>query len=401
MTPPAALRQFPFFAAFPAEKLELLAARLPRVLAAAGSVVFRLGDSSTTMYLIVSGRVQIQRADEQGAVVALGTLEPYQTFGELALLSREPRTATVTALTDCEFLTLDQPTLLELIAGASPEAILSLFAMLSQQIRAANEGDFRRLLASRTLELQMEAARQRSLTQMVAGVAHEINTPLGVAATAASIVARELDKLEPLAVDPKARSAVADMREALGLMDGNLRRAHKLVEDFKKVSISQLSDVKEAFDLPEAVAETLNLVRVSLQRRQIVVSLVDRLPAGARACVGYRGYLAQILLNLLMNVERYAYPDGQGGPAEVALALEGEDDFRLSVCDQGRGIAQADLERVFEPFFTTGRGRGGTGLGMTIVYNLATDALKGRIDIQSSLGRGTEVSLVFPRVAPD
>jgi signal transduction histidine kinase len=401
VTSPEELRQFPFFAAFPTEQLGRLAARLPRVHVAAGSVVFSLGEASATMYLILAGRVKIHRTDEQGAVVELGTLEARQSFGELALLSREPRMATVTALTDCDFLTLDRPLLLELIAGASPDAILSLFAMLSQQIRAANEGDFRKLLASRTLESQMEAARQRSLTQMVAGVAHEINTPLGVAATAASIVARELDKLEPLAADRKSKSAVADMREALGLMDGNLRRAHKLVEDFKKVSVGQLSDVKEAFDLPEAIQDTLHLAQLGFKRRQITVSFINALPAGAATWVGYRGYLAQILLNLLMNVERYAYPEGQGGAAEVTLALAGERDYQLTVRDFGRGIPPADLERVFEPFFTTGRGSGGTGLGMTIVYNLATAALKGRIDIDSTLGHGTEVRLVFPRVVPD
>ncbi|MEP7355862.1 MAG: HAMP domain-containing sensor histidine kinase [Anaerolineales bacterium] len=401
MTAPAALRQFPFFAAFPDEQLGRLAARLPRVRLPAGSVVFSLGEASATMSLILAGRVAIHRLDEAGAVVELGTLEAHQTFGELALLSREPRMATVTTLTECDFLTLDRPLLLELIAGATPEAILSLFAMLSQQIRAANEGDFRKLLASRTLESQMEAARQRSLTQMVAGVAHEINTPLGVAATAASIVARELDRLEPLAADRQSKSAVADMREALGLMDGNLQRAHKLVQDFKKVSVSQLSDVKEALDLPEAIEDTLRLAQLTLKQRQIAVSFVNGLPAGADTWVGYRGYLAQILLNLLTNVERYAYPAGQGGPAEVGLALEGERDYRLTVRDFGRGIPPADLERVFEPFFTTGRSSGGTGLGMTIVYNLATAALKGRIDIQSALRQGTEVRLIFPRVVPD
>lgn len=278
-----------------------------------------------------------------------------QTFGELAMLSGEPRMATVTALTDCRFLLLEAPLLLELLHAAPAVAILDMFAVLSRQIRAANEGDFRKLLASRTLESQMEVEKQRGLTQMVAGVAHEINTPLGVAGTAASIVARELAKLAPLAVDRKSQSALEDIHEALDLLQRNLERAHKLVQDFKKLSVSQLGDEKEPMDLPQAIRDTLNLAQMSFKRSQIAVTFNNQLPPGAQTWVGYRGYLSQILLNLLSNVERYAYPAGQGG----------------------------------------------AGLGMTIVYNLVTTALKGRITVRSVVGQGTDARIVFPRVIPD
>ncbi len=278
-----------------------------------------------------------------------------QTFGELAMLSGEPRMATVTALTDCRFLLLEAPLLLELLHAAPAVAILDMFAVLSRQIRAANEGDFRKLLASRTLESQMEVEKQRGLTQMVAGVAHEINTPLGEAGTAASIVARELAKLAPLAVDRKSQSALEDIHEALDLLQRNLERAHKLVQDFKKLSVSQLGDEKEPMDLPQAIRDTLNLAQMSFKCSQIDVTFNNQLPPGAQTWVGYRGYLSQILLNLLSNVERYAYPAGQGG----------------------------------------------AGLGMTIVYNLVTTALKGRITVRSVVGQGTDARIVFPRVIPD
>src|SRR5262249_46324640 len=125
----------------------------------------------------------------------------------------------------------------------------------------------------------------------------------------------------------------------------------------------------------------------SFKRNQIGVDFDNRLPDGAGAWVGYRGYLSQILLNLLTNVERYAYPAGQGGKVAVALGLEGAEHFALEVRDFGRGIPAANQERVFEPFFTTGRGAGGTGLGLTIVYNLVTTALKGRITLNSVEGQ--------------
>ena len=398
MDDPAALRQFAFFAAFPDDQLAALAAALPRVTYPAGAVVVRQGEASADMYLITAGQVQIARTDEAGQAVGLGTLGPPQTFGELALLSREPRMATVTALTDCEFITLDRPRLLDLIAQAAPEDLWAMFAALSRQMRAANEADFQQRLAQRTLAAEMEAERQRGLTQMVAGVAHEINTPLGVAGTAASIIARELDRLAPLANDRAAQSAVADMREALGLLEGNLQRAHRLVQTFKQLSVSQVADVLEPFDLPEALTETLHLGGLGWQRRGLAVAFTHALPPEARRWLGYRGLLAQIVLNLLSNVERYAYPDGAGGRAEVTLALEGDDTYLLTVRDFGRGMPPEHVERAFEPFFTTGRARGGTGLGLAIVYNLVTTALKGRIALTSTQGAGTTVEVRFPRV---
>lgn len=401
MDDPEALRQFAFLAAFSAPHLRALAARLPRVRLPAGTPVFRQGEASATMYLIAAGQVRLERTDVEGQAVPLGTLGPPQAFGELALLSGEPRMATVTTQTDCEFVTLDRPLLLALLADAPPEAILAMFAALSQQMRAANEADFRKALAQRTLAAEMEVERQRGLTQMVAGVAHEINTPLGVAGTAASIVARELDRLAALAAaasgQPAALSAaLADMREALGLLDGNLQRAHRLVQNFKQLSVSHLQDAPEAFDLPEAVEETLRLAGLGWARRQLAVAFRPALPPEARRWLGYRGYLAQILLNLLANVERYAYPDG-GGAAEVTLAWEAPETYALAVRDFGRGMPPEAVERAFEPFFTTGRSRGGTGLGLTIVQHLVTTALQGRIELRSEVGAGTEVVVRFPR----
>ncbi len=158
------LRRFNFFAAFPDGPLERLAGQMPQISPPANTVVFAMGDSSASMYLILDGRVMIQRTDDAGELVDLGSLGPNQTFGELALFSREPRQATVTTVSECRFMVLERPVLLELIRQAQPEAILELFAVLSQQIRAANEGDFQKLLARRTLESQMEVEKQRGLT---------------------------------------------------------------------------------------------------------------------------------------------------------------------------------------------------------------------------------------------
>ncbi len=111
-----------------------------------------------------------------------------------------------------------------------------------------------------------------------------------------------------------------------------------------------------------------------------------------------------MLINLFSNIERYAYPDNVGGQVEITVQADTARTipvYRLTVQDFGRGIAPENLPHVFEAFFTTGRGSGGTGLGMAIVYNIVTTALKGSITIQSELGTGTTVILTLPQVTPD
>jgi signal transduction histidine kinase len=402
MTDSSPLPAFAFWEPFSIEQRQHLAAHAERSHCAAGTSIFRAGDRSDTLYLIADGQVKITRTDEQGDEIALSVLAKGQAFGELAMLSGEPRMASATTLTACEFLIIDRALLAEAIGHATPADILELFAVFSRQMRATNEREFQELLSKRTLAAQMEAERQRSLTQMVAGVAHEINTPLGIIATALSIVERQLanDAIVSSLVTKPAREAFADVNEAMGLMKGNIDRASKLVQDFKKISVSQLSDVKEPLNLPGAVNDTLELAKINFKHSGLVVEIDNQIPIEDQTWIGYRGYLTQIILNLLSNVERYAYPRGLGGRAVISLREQG-DQFLMSVRDFGKGIPLDDQAHVFEPFFTTGRGSGGTGLGLAIVHNLVTDALKGSLDLESTPGQGAEFRLKFPKVVPD
>ena len=116
-----------------------------------------------------------------------------------------------------------------------------------------------------------------------------------------------------------------------------------------------------------------------------------------------RGLLSQVLLNLLTNVERYAYARETGGPVEIVLGqtADGRNDrFSIIVRDSGRGMAPETRDRIFEPFYTTGRGKGATGLGMAIVHNLMTSALGGTVEVTSREGAGTAVTLTFPKSVP-
>lgn len=397
------LRQFSFLAPFSDEQLAHIIAIAPHFRYRAGETIFKIGDPSGAMYLTLSGKVKIHRYDEKGDEVILGNLDTGGVFGELALLSNEPRMASVTATADSEFLVIDRNLLMDTVAAASPDSILKLFSILSNQIRSVNEREFREQMNQRTLAAEMEIERQRALTQMVAGVAHELNTPLGVINTAVSIIERELNSeiFEKLAADPDASQVVEDFQEALGLIKGNVQRAHLLVQDFKKVSVSQLTDVKEPMSLSEAVREIINLAKAHFRQSGLKIEIKDTLGLTEQTWEGYRGYLSQILLNFLQNIQRYAYPDQEGGLAEIYVRTAGPDKFSISVKDYGKGMPENVRDRVFEPFFTTGRSSGGTGLGMAIVHNLVTTALKGTIQIESEPGKGTEITVTFPRKIPD
>jgi signal transduction histidine kinase len=257
----------------------------------------------------------------------------------------------------------------------------------------------------RLIRDESESARHRSVAQMVAGVAHEINTPLGIVRTAADLITQAITSpaLAALAQTPDGQYVVEDLAEAARLIERNAARAHTLVHDFKKVSVNQITDIKETVDLAEVVAETSHLFRVSSRQSRIDVSIVNQLPGQRGEWLGYPGSLSQVLLNLLANAQRYAYGEETGGRVEITLATEGSDvtgAYRISVRDFGHGIPPENLARIFDPFFTTGRGKGGSGLGMAIVYNIVTVHLAGAITVESTVGEGTTATISLPRVVP-
>ena len=389
------LRKFSLFASLSDDQLEEVAGAAPKISVAAGADVFRQGDHPTAVYLILKGGVKIEHQDEDGESFVVGELSENHTFGELAILSEEPRRVTVTAILDSDFLLIDRWLMLDLIRRSDAEQILGLFSLLNEQILVANNLEIQHVLSSKTKAAQIEAERQRTLTQMAAGVAHEINTPLGIINTAVSIMARELAEPKEITIQ-----RAADIAESLELIRRNVDRADQLIQDFKKVSVSQLTSEKENLDISEVVEDTINLVNLSLKKNKISVKLHDNLKADQREWVGYRGLLSQILINFLTNVERYAYPHGAGGIVDIDLELEG-DCYQIIVRDHGRGISQENMSHIFEPFFTTGRAKGGTGLGLAIAHDLVTNALKGDISVNSKPGEGTEFTVRFPKVVPE
>jgi signal transduction histidine kinase len=383
------LQQVPFLQPLTDDQIALLIQRGTRLLVPAGKTLFSKGDHGHCMYLILSGRVQVYMDAGEGQTLVLSLLEPGDFFGEMALIDGGPRSAGALTVGSCELFVLERADFLDLLS-MSPEMLSRLFAGLTERLRATDERYLQEEIAKQTVRANMESTLHRSLAQMVAGVAHEVNTPLGIINTAASIIKREItsDKM-----------ALEDVLETIDLMQKNIDRAHTLIQSFKNLSVSQIVDTKGKMNLVEVVNETLSLFSIQARKAKLVVEFSHSLAAD-QTWVGYRGHLSRILLNLLTNVEQHAYPNGSGGKVEVRIS-SAPPQYVLVVRDHGAGISPDDMPRIFDPFFTTARGQGGTGLGLSMVYNLVTVALRGTVNAESVLNQGTTFTITFPQVVPD
>lgn len=263
---------------------------------------------------------------------------------------------------------------------------------------AKNEAETALTTLRATQESLVQAEKMASLSQLVAGVAHEINTPIGVALTAATTLARWSGdfsgKMEHGGLTKAdARRFAADAVEASGLIQLNIERAAELVRGFKQVAVDQTSAERRPFELDSYIQEVLLSLRPRLKKAPQTVEV--SCPPGI-LLDSYPGALAQVLTNLIMNSLIHAYAEGQ--PGRILIAAEERPDGTVELVhrDDGRGIPEADLKRVFDPFFTTRRNAGGTGLGLHIVYNIVTRTLCGTIAVDSRPGEGTAFTLRFP-----
>jgi signal transduction histidine kinase len=393
------LKAIPFFSDFDDAQLTELVAVGQIVRVGARQIVLRDGDDSNDLYVILSGKVRIYKHDETGKEVELKAEQEGDFFGELALLDGGKRSATVATLTPCEFFVLHREAFLSLLQS-SPSLLTKMFAALVADVRATGERYFREELEKQRLHTEMELERHRALAEMVAGVAHELNTPLGIINTAAGLIRQRLqsDVITNMVLDRKMKMTFDDIIEASVLMEGNVRRAHTLVQSFKNVSVSQIADTKERLDIAEVIEETLSLFRINARKAKLDIVFEDQLGEHTHIWFGYRGYLSRLLLNFLTNIERYAYPRESGGRVEITLdADDRRGIYIVTVRDYGKGIPPENMARVFDPFFTTGRADGGTGLGLAIVHNIVTSALKGTVALESKVGVGTKFTVTFPQ----
>jgi signal transduction histidine kinase len=241
-----------------------------------------------------------------------------------------------------------------------------------------------------------------SLGALVAGIAHELNTPIGnslLTATALADMVTEFEK--SYAGGGIKRSALeahmADTRLACDIMASSLSRAADLITSFKQVSVDQTSDMRRGFALREVVRDTVATYAAQLRRANCVIE-VDVPPL--LVLDSYPGGLGQVLSNLINNALMHAF-GASAAPKIVISAREIEHgQLMLNFSDDGVGMTQKTLHQVFDPFFTTKMGQGGSGLGMNIVYNVVTGMLGGSIGIASTPGNGTSVTIMMPKDAP-
>ena len=243
------------------------------------------------------------------------------------------------------------------------------------------------------------AAREKlaSLGALVAGVAHELNTPIGNSLLMASTLQDQTDDLaERFAGNTLKKSDlqtwIAAAREASVLIMRSLQAAADLVNSFKQVSVDQASTQRRRFDLGQACHEIAATMMNGVRRAGHTLEL--QVPAGI-AMDSYPGPFGQVLINFINNALLHGF-DAPGGHMRLsATALDGER-VRIEFSDDGRGIAPEHVSRIFDPFFTTRMGRGGTGLGLNIAYNLVTTLLGGTIRVDSRPGQGTTFILDLP-----
>jgi signal transduction histidine kinase len=364
----------------------------------AGEFVFHKGDPPDGLYVVLDGKVRVFLTDEQGQHdVELACLSSGSLFGEMALLDGEPRSANVACVEASHCLWLSREEFLKLLRSSS-RLLETLLADLTRRVRGTQEKFYWEMLRRQRLQSDMEVERHRALSVLVAGVAHEINTPLGIVNSAADLMNELVQQIiASSSVVSELRLVCEDLRDSAELVRGNIARACLLIQRFKTLSSQQASETRQKINLPDSVRDTLSLYSIQGRRARIEVVFQSRL-SGPPEWDGYPGYLSQILLNLLTNAERYAYPAETGGRVEVELSDHGLKDtrrFDLVVRDFGRGIPEESQSRVFEPFFTTGRDQGGTGLGLSIVYNLVHDSLNGQIELTSRPGL-TEFHVKLP-----
>lgn len=244
----------------------------------------------------------------------------------------------------------------------------------------------------------VETEKMASLGRMVAGFAHEVNTPVGVAVGAVSqsheLVAELgslLDKEEVTEAELRERMTMLDETSTLAL--NNLRRAAGMVQSFKRTAVDQMSDTERDYDLAEAIDDVCKNLHSQFKSTSIRIEV--SCPANIKLH-GPVGALEQLLTNLLTNSRMHAFADGkESGVIAIAARRDGRR-ITIDYADNGAGMSAETLQHAFEPFYTTRRGTGGSGLGLYIAYNLATQGLHGTIRCTSASGEGARFVIEYP-----
>ena len=244
----------------------------------------------------------------------------------------------------------------------------------------------------------VESEKMASLGSLVAGVAHEINTPIGISVTASSYLQERVADFK-LHIDSKQLSRsylnefTVNLDESMQLLQSNLRRASELIASFKQVAVDQSSEARYNFSL----ADNLHQVVVSLGHKLKKAQCEVDIQCDPKLSIfSFPGSFTQIYSNLILNSINHGF-DNWDKPKKITIKVEQEgEELLINYSDNGRGIPPEILPRIFDPFVTSKRGQGGSGLGTHIIYNLVVQLLKGRISCVSEPGNGAQFHIRLP-----
>jgi len=244
----------------------------------------------------------------------------------------------------------------------------------------------------------VQREKMASLGELVAGVAHEVNTPIGVSITAVSYLESELELLqknyqEGLLTENKFKEFIGNVHESVEITQINLKRAATLINSFKHVAVDQANSKPRTIFLKSHVGEVISSLQHQFKRTQyqILVDCPEEL-----ACTCDAGALSHVISHLVANSLLHGFEGLDTGCISIVISLEGEN-IKLDYRDDGVGMTEERVKKVFDPFFTTKRGQGACGLGAHIVYNQVNQNLGGQVKVNSRPDEGTFYEVVFPQ----
>lgn len=269
--------------------------------------------------------------------------------------------------------------------------------VISKRQYIAKEEELRRI-EQNLAELDKKA----TLGSLVGGITHEINNPIGISVTALSHLKKEFEEFKRLLEDKALTQETLDdfietADDAIAILGKNIERAVEMISSFKRMSVDQLSGTRVSFDLCETIGHVVHSLAHETRRKQVVV-VYECLQA--LMLDSYPGSYSQVLTNLMMNSLIHGFEGQQrdvGNRIEIQAYLEG-DNVVIQYKDNGAGMDAETLERVWQPYFTTKRDRGGSGLGMQIIYNTVVRTLGGKINFSSQPGEGVSCTIEVPRI---
>lgn len=298
---------------------------------------------------------------------------------------------------------------------SDPEPIHTLYKIFSGRISAEidREDKTRQLqelnesleqtIKVRTSELEqamlhlVEQEKHSSLATLIAGIAHELNTPLGVSLSASSMAEESINNIiaatssDSLTQD-YFNTQITSSAKAVKIVQDNLDRAFSLINSFKKVSVEQANLDISTFSLHDAVQTLIGSLEPEIKKYRIVIS--NKIPDSI-SITSYAGDYFQVFSNLILNVLQHAFNPQQKGSITLSASIC-DNSLSIEVKDDGKGMEDTVVNKVFDPFYTTKRAEGGTGLGLNIVYNIITQKLKGRINVTSIPDIGTSFLINLP-----